>query len=448
MFTKIFCNKILLYLTLFGITLSLLMQLAITPTAGGDSPLYFQCASAMYGDKASECDPSRTPGYPIFILITDTIFQKFHFQLTVMAQYLLILGTAYYVYLLAMLLFQNKIIGYVSYFFIITNPVFLFYSNNILTEITYIFFTTGFCYYTIKYIFKQANVYLILASIYIAISALIRPIAQYFFLYLCVILLFIHYKKLAAFLKNFFLVATIVYIIFLPVLLKNYFQHRQGSLTIVFGYALWLNVYRFNGLPLVDSDFYKKEKELIRSTSADSQYSNATIALQSMGYDLAKTDTILKEISMESIKAHPMRYAKGVLTSFSKMALYPKYIYGDYIAVDQKKYIRDNPFARYAYYAYDDLMHKLNYPSLLITLLGMSGLYINFTSPDTKKKLSSALVAILIFSSIAIASIIASYVRYRIVIDQFLILFSVYAIFHLWGRYKMSQRIKNYFLKL
>src|SRR3989344_1281175 len=134
MFTTFINNKFLLYLTLFGVALSLLLQFGVKPIVEGDAGSYIQCANAFYNGKPQECTPIRTPGYPLFILITNTIFQNLNYQLTVTIQYFLILGTAYYIYLLALLLFQNKTIGYVSYFLIITNPVFIFYSNNILTD--------------------------------------------------------------------------------------------------------------------------------------------------------------------------------------------------------------------------------------------------------------------------------------------------------------------------
>jgi|SRR3989344_1521703 len=445
MFTTFINNKFLLYLTLFGVALSLLLQFGVKPIVEGDAGSYIQCANAFYNGKPQECTPIRTPGYPLFILITNTIFQNLNYQLTVTIQYFLILGTAYYIYLLALLLFQNKTIGYVSYFLIITNPVFIFYSNNILTEITYIFFSTGFCYFTIKYIFKQDNINIILASVFIAISALIRPLAQYYYLFLLIILFFVHYKNWMILIKKCFLAVLLVYIIFSPWMIKNYLQFHRGSLTVVFGEALWTDVYRFNKLPLVDSNFYKKEKEEIRASSEDKQYLNAKTAIQSFGYDMSTTDNILKEISMESIKAYPIQYAKGVLASFINMAFYPKYIYGDYIAASQKTHIREYPPARYVYYAFDDLMHKLNYPSLFLTIFGIAGLYICFTSFDIKKKLSSIFFILIIFSSLAIASIIASYVRYRIIIDQFLILFSVFAFFHLWNRYGVSRHCRNFF---
>ncbi|MDP2933947.1 MAG: hypothetical protein Q8N81_07540 [bacterium] len=121
--TKKFWTQPLILITLFGLLLFGLLSLSVKPTVSDDSPTYIGCAEAIFRLNAGDCSSARTPGYPLLILITDTMFGGTGFIVTVWAQYLLLLASAYLLYKLCLLLFNDKTAGYLAFFLTTTYPL-------------------------------------------------------------------------------------------------------------------------------------------------------------------------------------------------------------------------------------------------------------------------------------------------------------------------------------
>lgn len=444
--TVLFRNKILLILTLLGLGLFLLLQLSVKPTISDDSPGYIQCAMDISHGNFKVCDPARTPGYSFMIFLTDTVFGGLNYQLTVFLQALMVLGTAYFVYRLSQLIFNNQKVAYLSFFLTVTNPLFLFYSNNLLTEVPFLFFLTGFVYYFIQYLYQQRNRYLVLLALFLGIATLVRPLPQYFLFLVILVLFVMHYKTLGQLLKKGLIVAAIFTLLVGPWIWKNSVQYHEKTLTIFFGYSLWVNVFRADKLPLVDSNLFPEEKAIIKQKGNAQAYTEVWHMLDSRYQNPVTVDRIMKKISLETIKHYPLDYLKGSLINFLKITFYPKYSFGDYLLKDQQENLRAIPPASYLYYAFKDLMHKVNYPVLIMTLLGIFGLGQTFRKQDIKTKMVAVIFTFIILVILVIPSILTvPNVRYRVITEQFFILFGSYGLVHLWSRYELTKRLTKLF---
>lgn len=443
---EFFRNKILLIIALLGLGLAVLLQLSVKPTISDDSPGYIECANFLSHGNVKDCDPARTPGYPLFIMLTDTIFGGLDYQLTVFIQYLLTLGTAYLMYRLALMIFNNRLTGYIAFFLIATNPLFIFYGNNLLSEVPFLFFLTGFAYYVVKYVYDQKNRYLVYSSLLLGAATLVRPSSQYYFVFTLLILAALHHKHWQSLLKKSLLVIAVFFLLITPWILKNSLVYHERSLTVFLGYALWTNVFHGDRLPLVDSNLYRFEKEIIRQKGIQKSYVESWHTLFSLHPDPVAVNQIMKEISVETVKKYPLGYARGSMASFIKLTFYPKYFYGDYLQIDQLENLRSGSPSKYFYYAFKDLMHKVNYPVLLMTILGIIGLGVTFFKSEPRYKIIAVFFALLIFGSLAIPAFFSlPYIRYRTAVDQFLILFASYAVVYLWSRYDLGIRLVEFF---
>ncbi|MDP2933948.1 MAG: glycosyltransferase family 39 protein [bacterium] len=314
-----------------------------------------------------------------------------------------------------------------------------------MTEIPFVFLLTGFVYYSIKYLYETKTKDIIIASLFLAFGILTRPFALYLIIPLFALIIAVKFGDWKGILRHSLLAALVCGVVLAPWIYKNVQQYHSASLQYLSGIALWTNVYKVDKLPIVDSQMLQKEKQLIKAHPAES-YIDAYKTLEAAGYSPAEYDRALTAISLESIKAHPITYISKTAKNFIKLSLYPKYAFGDYLVIDQNENLRPNNYSRYFYYAFNDLAHKVNYPVILLTLLGISGIAMSLVSDDKKRKIATWFIAAIILACLAIpAATIIPNVRYRIVIDQLLMLFASYAFLIFWRRLQVVEKIKKIF---
>lgn len=430
-------NKILILTSSLGLLLFFFLTSSVKPTISDDSPTYINCAQALAHGSPFDCDPSRTPGYPLFLLLTDTLFGGLAFQLSVVVQYLLVLATGFLLYRMSLLMFSDTRVGLLAFILAVTYPLFLFYSNNLLTEIPFMFLLTAGVYSALRYSGTKNLSWLIFAGASFALAALTRPYALFFLPILLIYLLCVSWKKWKTLIRDAILVGGLFAMILLPWVWKNTKLYGRPALHYLSGIALATNIFRVDGLPLVDSALYAAEKTEIKDQ--DPHLLNPYRVLEDMGRNPAEIDGVLIEISLESISQHPAGYIAATAANFAKLAFYPKYAYGDYLVIDQARNLRQGRLSEILFYIYRDLQHKLNYPLLLLTGLGIAGAWLGFKKTDQPGGGAVLFISAVTFFSLLIpAATIIPNVRYRVVTDQFFMLFAGYALIRLWdGRHRL-----------
>lgn len=116
----------------------------------------------------------RTPGYPV-LLIPGILSGNLE-AVTIFIQIILSCLTTYFVYRIALLLFDNIKVATLSALLYAIEPLSIVFSCCLVTETLFTFLNTLFLYYMVQYFKKKSLGSLIFSAVILAVSVYVRPI--------------------------------------------------------------------------------------------------------------------------------------------------------------------------------------------------------------------------------------------------------------------------------
>jgi 4-amino-4-deoxy-L-arabinose transferase-like glycosyltransferase len=204
---------------------------------GGDQSVYNQIAVNILQNNgfsqsiAPPYKPSiqRTPAYPLFLASIYAVFGLNNFEIVRIIQILLMLCVSVLTFFMALFVFQNKTIAYLS----LTLCAFCgfdYYTglgmySYLSTEPLTIFFVCWAMFFVILARKDNRRIYFILAGIFLALTMLTRPV---YLLFPLVVIIFISSRSLMKKnILNLALLCTVILICVLPWTIRNYLNFNK-----------------------------------------------------------------------------------------------------------------------------------------------------------------------------------------------------------------------------
>lgn len=119
----------------------------------------------------------RTPGYPL-LLIPGVVLGQVS-GITIAIQTMVSAGTAYFIFRIAMMLFQQAPIALAAALLFAIDPMSIFFNRYLLTETWGTFLITVFLYFLLRYLRQRSFKYLLAAAALVAAAAFVRPAAYF-----------------------------------------------------------------------------------------------------------------------------------------------------------------------------------------------------------------------------------------------------------------------------
>src|SRR3989338_1722495 len=215
----------------------------------GDSAEYLALAenlrlgNGFTWDKSAPFYPNsfRTPIYPGFLLLSRFLFGSYKAALVI--QSVLIVLSAYFLYLIGREYFSRKIALWSAGIFLFA-PFSLNVSVKFLTQTLFLFLLILSIWSWIQFLKDQRNKYFLLTSILLPVLALTRPIAQYIVPVFILSLAYVAYfgqidLDLKKFLKLGFIMCVIFVAVLTPWLVRNYNLFGHFKLSSIPPYQLY-----------------------------------------------------------------------------------------------------------------------------------------------------------------------------------------------------------------
>lgn len=199
-----------------------------------DSLQYHSLALSIRDHFSFANDAFRTPGYPAFLAIIYTIFGAHPFA-GIFVNIFLNLFSIILIYKIGELLFSERVgfIAAVLFTLDLHHTIFIYY---ILTETIYTTIFLAGLYYYIKGLKSNQLNYFFLVGIIYGISALVRPISQYYIAGIIVFTLLWYFKEWKKGLKFAVLIAFSYFIAIAPWGMRNYIKYDHFALSNIKGY--------------------------------------------------------------------------------------------------------------------------------------------------------------------------------------------------------------------
>lgn len=178
----------------------------------------------------------RTPGYPAFIAFFYKIFGVYP-PLIYAVQLILTIFSVFMTFRIANLFFSDRISSLAA-LLIAIDPHMIFFSFNLLSEMLFVPVLLVATYFLIRYFQTNTLKYLFAVSIFMAISAYIRPVTLYLAPALLPVFLFLGQGKAGDKLKSWGLVAALFYLLLSPWYLRNYEKFDSWSFCTTGGYNI------------------------------------------------------------------------------------------------------------------------------------------------------------------------------------------------------------------
>ena len=182
----------------------------------------------------------RTPGYPFFLAVVQTLFHNMTWAV-VLVQNLLSLALLIPVYMTAEKL-NGKHAARAAALFCAASVLYFSLSFAVLTEILCAFLLSWFVYFTVNFLLKPAGHKLFLAALFLSSAVYVRPAAYYFMFASTIILVCFSAAKLVRFpawqIAAFFFAPLLILVGAWQV--RNSVQTGFGGFTSVGAYNLYM----------------------------------------------------------------------------------------------------------------------------------------------------------------------------------------------------------------
>lgn len=182
----------------------------------------------------------RTPGYPFFLALVQTVFGNMTWAVA-LVQNLLSLALLIPVYMTAEKI-NGKNAARWAMFFCAASVLYFSLSFAVLTEVLCTFLLSWFVYFTVDFLLKPTGGKILLAALFLAGAVYVRPAAYYFMFASAIILVCFSAAKLVRF--SAWKIATLFFVPLLALVgawqVRNYIQTGFGGFTTVGAYNLYM----------------------------------------------------------------------------------------------------------------------------------------------------------------------------------------------------------------
>lgn len=375
------------------------------------------------------------PGYPIIIALSWLIIPRF--LAIALWQGIVYSLFVVFVYKFSRLFFNN-FVSLGAALFMAFEPFSLFWSSVIMSETPFLLFFILSLYYLALFWQNRTKKYFIYSSFFLGISALIRPIAVFFYPVVVVISLIMLWRKISwrSFVKFMAVYLVVFLIIISPWCLRN--KIRFGSFTIS-------NLPHYLYFLTASRDFLILSKGMSQ-TQADTYLQN--LAVQKAGvknfdemFCQDRYFPILKEISFSLIKANPFNYLKWhiikslpVLTDsgWLNILLFWKVDLGKAQSISLSNLVSQRNIKTIFLTLKDDYIFLIRIIGiifwLIIDLIALIGLFLMLKKKELFK---IALVMLAIISYFVFASSWGAMARLRLPFQPFLFILFFYTLYRL-----------------
>jgi len=200
-----------------------------------DPQEYHELAKAMLGWDFLD-NTLRTPGYPAFIAVFYWLFGV-NPPIIYAIQLILTVFSVYMTYRVTNLFFSAKISSLAALLLAI-DPHYILFSFNLLSEALFVPVILIVIYYLILFFRTSKIKYLILVSVFMAISAYVRPVTLYLAPAMLPLFLMMGKGSISTKLKTWGVMAMIFYVLLSPWYLRNYTKFDSWSFCTTGGYNI------------------------------------------------------------------------------------------------------------------------------------------------------------------------------------------------------------------
>jgi len=263
-------------------------------------------------------DALRPPVYPLFLAGVYFIF-GYKPYIAIIIQIFLSSLTCVLVYKIGKL-FIDENIGFIAGLLLALDFPTAVYTNLLLAEILFIFLSLLSIYFILRFFKEKKKLYLGYSAVLLGVSALCRPIIQYFIILMLLVFFIISRKDIKKGIINCFIYLSIFLAIIFPWALRNYITYGGFKLSTIQGYnllffnAAYLKSYqKAGGYDYVD-DIRKELKMKM----------DKIFMKESVTSPFEKSKLCQKE-ALKKIFAHPRIYAKLHFIGIMKMFATPTF---------------------------------------------------------------------------------------------------------------------------
>ncbi|MFB6226512.1 MAG: ArnT family glycosyltransferase [Candidatus Paceibacteria bacterium] len=279
----------------------------------GDSKEYINLALDILKNREYYIDNywSRPPGYPIVLSIVFWFFEGKNIIAASIFNILFSFFTVLLLYLLVKKLSNNRIALFSS-LLLTLSPMFIFYSNTVMTEAI---FTTllifGLYFYTEYFFLNGKKYYVALSATILGLSVYLKPTALYIVFPLALPLFLIYKGSLYYFFKKY----SVFILVFLSIVSPMFIYNYMKSGVITFSTMQGANLY------------YQTAHKVMQDNMSIS--SEKSMEMLNSNLNLKNTDSKLKKNSIRGNKAarilleNPLTYLKLVTMNSIQILLHP-----------------------------------------------------------------------------------------------------------------------------
>jgi len=447
-------EKVLLSSIILIILIKVLLCSYLGPIIDNDSPEYLSYIENIYNgygfsrndyvDNQIKSTAYRMPLFPYFNYYANKILgnnKKENFERTI-----LITNTLFYLLILIFCFLISKILTNDNKFSLISTLILsltpnLFYNSFlVLTDTMFSFTVILFSYFFIKFIKTNQKLFLIISAITLGITLLTRPIMKFYILILIMIFLFAE-GNLSSKIKNSAMFIFFFSIAISPWLIRNYyklnfwgFETNQGINT------LWSSISIMDDYNPNDDEITAKIRKILVKYKNTYPFigplEGEREVRKSLNLSEVEASKYLNKIGMETIIAKPHKflkiYLRGLINNFtsatSELKLIDYLFYKGYY--DRQHQIMMNihnhklPNFKEILIIFPNIFFRFVHLIIFLVVLFLMADYF-------KKEKIAPLFLISLFSYlIGIASLVASYDRYRLPVEFIISFYLTYFIYN------------------
>lgn len=399
-----------------------------------------------------ELNTKRTPVYPLFVGTIYSLFGQ-RLWLVYLAQILLDAITCLLIYLLTILIFNNKKIALAAGLLYAVDTLPAIYSMELFSDILFVFVFVLSLLVLFFALNKRVLFLFVLAGIILGLAILIRPIAQYFFIIAVIAIIGLpriffrkkgqeqEKRKKAWGLKAAAIFLIGLELILLPWQLRNFINFQSFNISSIDGYNLFYCNAVFTEANI--NKISRKEAEKRLEKFLPIEFASLNNMEKSKAY---------RKVALNYIKEHPKDYLiihfKGILKTFTNSTKYQLMeIFGQKRkteGVENKIPLSENIIDRIKRVLANAKEEYYLSPILsLILLFEYILAFIGLVSLFIKKHWASALIFIGIIAYFILLTGPAGEERYRIPIVPFYLMLSAYGIFAIRELLRRKSKYEN-----
>lgn len=182
-------------------------------------------------DLPLELDYYRTPIYPLFILLAESI--RVETISIILLQLFLGTATCYYTYKLSQLITSNKFIAITSALLMAIDIPSIVMNNIVMTETLFTFLLITAIYFFVKHVKESSIKYLVYTALLCGLAILCRPIGFFIPIFLSVFLFYFLRKQLMFAFSRTFIFLLIVFLTITPWLIRNKVAFNHYFLSVI-----------------------------------------------------------------------------------------------------------------------------------------------------------------------------------------------------------------------